>query len=380
MRYADLAVVQVDPRTLIPHPRRNEAGERYDTDEAYENLPAHLVALQANIMENGIREPLLVQAGTNILLTGHFRREVAIRAEWETVPCQALDVGDDEAYMIMMTDNWERNSAIMDDPMAIAKNMSYVAYRLKIETEDYQSRVRKGEISTFSNEVIGKVAENFNKSRATVYKYFQLLSLVDALQQWVSNAKMSMEAALSLCNKPEDVQRAFAIDFTDSKKITVADVKSYLKVVAPPQAKPDQQEEAAKHVEYGDIEHDDRLDDVIDDTDTINQEEHAENGEYTSEQAEHIERVDDVELVGHENQTEQRAILDDPEHMRQVELAKLELYMQKQTGVLNRIAKELAKRHGEIAAEHGEMAHMSEDAANLRTAAVELASAAGKFL
>lgn len=240
-------IVMLDPRTLIPHPRRGEAGERYDTDEQMENLPAHLVALQANIMENGIREPLLIQAGTNHILAGHFRREVAIRAEWNTVPVQMLDVSDDEAYALMMADNWERNSAIMDDPMAIAKNMLYYARRLNVELGESFSQDTK--VTNFSGEVISKIKEKFEKSRSVIYKYFQLLSLVDTLQQWVSDGKMSMEAALSLCNKPEDVQRAFVVDFGEAKKITVADVKSYLKVVAPPQAEPDQQEEAAKHVE-----------------------------------------------------------------------------------------------------------------------------------
>ncbi|GMA59435.1 hypothetical protein GCM10025858_39390 [Alicyclobacillus sacchari] len=198
-------VVMVNPNELIPHPRRDEAGERYDTPEAMDNLPTNLVSLQANILQNGIREPLLVQRSTNILMTGHFRRAVAIQAGWTEVPVQYLDVTDEEAYAIMLADNWERNTGIMDDYMAVARNMFYFALRLKLldEIDDDSvdmspSREREGTIPSFSSEIVHLVSKKFERSRAVVRKHFALLKLIPELQHWISEKKIGFEGGAML--------------------------------------------------------------------------------------------------------------------------------------------------------------------------------------
>ncbi len=45
----------VNPQDLIPHPRRSEAGPRYDTEEALQNFSLKYAILQADIESNGIK-------------------------------------------------------------------------------------------------------------------------------------------------------------------------------------------------------------------------------------------------------------------------------------------------------------------------------------
>lgn len=129
-------VVQVDPAILVPHPRRDEAGVRYDCEEALKNIPPNLAGLYATILEEGIREPLLAQTGTNLLIAGHFRRAIALSEGWDTIPVKYMDVSDEEAYYRMLKDNWERNDSILHDPIAIAKtrrvNSSSNCYRTRL--------------------------------------------------------------------------------------------------------------------------------------------------------------------------------------------------------------------------------------------------------
>ena len=228
-------IVMMNPNELQPHPRRDEAGKNYATKEGLEELPPELIALQANILANGIQVPLVVQEGTNILITGHFRRAVAIEGGIEEVPVRYLTIDDDDAYMIMMSDNWERNSAIMDDPVAVAKNMLYFAYRMKLENDeeikgyDYNNfiSVREKQFSSFSETVMKNVGKKFDKSRASVRKHYQLLKLIPELQKWVSQKKIGFEGGTVLAGLDADAQESFVHDYQDAKRVADSEIKAF---------------------------------------------------------------------------------------------------------------------------------------------------------
>lgn len=228
-------IVMIDPSALIPHPRRAEAGDRFDNSEALESLPPNLVSLQANILQNGIRDPLLVQNGTNVLLTGHFRRAVALQAEWTAVPAQYLDVNDEEAYWIMLNDNWQRNESIMDDLMAVARNMYHFALRLQMDSDlernglnEHQSGSLRDTFSVkFSSEVSKEVRRKFDITRSTIKKYFQLLKLIPELQSWVSAKRLGLEGGALLANMEESAQQDFARVYSNVVKVTDLEIKSF---------------------------------------------------------------------------------------------------------------------------------------------------------
>ena len=226
-------VVMVDPRVLVPHPRRDEGGARYDTDTGVvEDLPQNMAALMLDLLESGIKVPLIVQEGTNILVTGHFRRAVAIESDWMEVPVRYVDVNDADAYALMLKDNWVRNDAINNDRMAVAKNIQLVAEKYLEEMGEENSGVRiqlngmKGNISY--KKVIPKVRKIFNIGKTTMYDYLSLLKLIPELQKVVSEDRIGMEAAVSLSKLDADVQKEFYRRHQNEERITSKMVDLFL--------------------------------------------------------------------------------------------------------------------------------------------------------
>ena len=227
-------VVQVDPAILVPHPRRDEAGGRYDTEEALKNIPPNLAGLYATILEEGIREPLLAQTGTNLLIAGHFRRAIALSEGWDAVPVKYMDVSDEEAYYRMLKDNWERNDSILHDPIAIAKNMLFLALRLQ-KQDELTAQVTAIELGSsrvsenyfFPTSVILKLGKIFNLSRPMTRRYFQLLRLNDELKKWVSQGKVGIEGGCLLSVLSDQAQNDFYRDYAQQEHVSDKEIKAF---------------------------------------------------------------------------------------------------------------------------------------------------------
>ena len=233
-------VVMVDPKKLIPHPRRGEGGPRYDSDEAMKNLPMNMVALQADILENGIELPLLVQEGTNILITGHFRRMVALEVGWAEIPVYYLQVTDHEAYEMMMQDNFKRNDKMAQDRMAISRNVGLLFHRYGIPTEENRVQLTNSETGNIENvesvrsadvtlgsggknknpSIAFLVKKHLNISRTLIYDYLSLLNLIPELQGLSSEDRMGFRASVKVSKLDPDVQMEFYKRFGDADRIT----------------------------------------------------------------------------------------------------------------------------------------------------------------
>ncbi len=227
-------VVMVDPKQLIPHPRRGEGGPRYDSDEGMKNLPMNMVALQADILENGIELPLLVQEETNILIAGHFRRMVALEVGWAEIPVYYLQVTDREAYEMMMQDNFKRNDKMAQDRMAISRNVGLLVHRHDIPVEGISVHSRdtntgnngspstdKGGYSVSGKESISAlVRKHFNISRRAMYDYLSLLNLVPELQALSSEDRIGFRASVKVSKLDPEVQMEFYKRFGNEDRIT----------------------------------------------------------------------------------------------------------------------------------------------------------------
>ncbi len=225
-------VVMVDPKKLIPHPRRDEGGPRFDTKEALENLPMNLAALQADLLANGIELPLLVQEGTNILITGHFRRTVALQADWTEVPVHFLSITDEDAYEMMMQDNWKRNDRLSQDRLAVARNVKLVVERYKLAKEitgvhAVDSDIKKN-ILDLDKAIVDLLRKHFNISKSLIYDYLSLLNLVPELQVLSSENRMGMRASVKVSKLEPEVQAEFYKRFGEEERITDSMVDLFL--------------------------------------------------------------------------------------------------------------------------------------------------------
>ena len=85
--YAD-----VDPADLLANPRNFRRHPKNQQD-----------ALSGVIAEVGYVDPVLVQAGTGVVLDGHLRVELAMRQNQATIPVKYVDLTDAEANLILAT-------------------------------------------------------------------------------------------------------------------------------------------------------------------------------------------------------------------------------------------------------------------------------------
>ena len=223
-------VVMVDPKRLIPHPRRGEGGPRYDSDDGMKNLPMNMAALKADIVANGIELPLLVQEETNILITGHFRRMVALEVGWAQVPVHYLAVTDHEAFEMMMQDNWTRNDRITQDRIAVAKNVGLIFERYGLNDENDASEAEESGRGADTQSGINSkqrkssmrslVKKHLNVSRALVYDYLSLLNLIPELQAVTSEDRIGFKASVKVSKLDPEVQMEFYKRFGNKDRIT----------------------------------------------------------------------------------------------------------------------------------------------------------------
>ena len=59
----------------------------------------------SSIEEFGFGAPIVVQAGTNMIIAGHTRLKAAIRLGWKKVPCRILEITDRNAERLAIADN-----------------------------------------------------------------------------------------------------------------------------------------------------------------------------------------------------------------------------------------------------------------------------------
>lgn len=59
----------------------------------------------ASIQEFGFGAPIVVQAGTNMIIAGHTRLKAALNLGWKKVPCRILEITDRNAERLAIADN-----------------------------------------------------------------------------------------------------------------------------------------------------------------------------------------------------------------------------------------------------------------------------------
>ena len=64
-----------------------------------------VVPVANSIKEFGFGAPIVVQAGTNMIIAGHTRLKAALKLGWKKVPCRILEITDRNAERLAIADN-----------------------------------------------------------------------------------------------------------------------------------------------------------------------------------------------------------------------------------------------------------------------------------
>ena len=160
--------------------------------------------LVESVRTYGILSPLLARPkGEGYeLVSGHRRRLAAQKLGLPTVPVLVREMSDDEAVILMVDSNLQRENLLPSEKA--------FAYKMKLEAMSRQGRRTDLTSTTVvpkfrSNEVIGKES---GESRETVRRYIRLTNLVPPLLQMVDDGRIAFSPAVDLSYLTRDEQAA----------------------------------------------------------------------------------------------------------------------------------------------------------------------------
>ena len=181
-------ISQLPPDKLSPfakHPYR--VREDAAMDELVESVRVH-----------GILSPLLARPkGEGYeLVSGHRRRLAAQKLGLPTVPVLVREMTDDEAVILMVDSNLQRENLLPSEKA--------FAYKMKLEAMKHQGKATSGQLVQKLS--VEKVADEANENYKTVQRYIRLTNLVPPLLQMVDDGRIAFSPAVELSYLTRDEQ------------------------------------------------------------------------------------------------------------------------------------------------------------------------------
>lgn len=173
-----------------------------------------------SIMQSGVLSPAIVRPvpeGGYEMVSGHRRLHACSLADLETIPVIVRNLTDDEAVILMVDSNLQRETI---SPMERAQ-----AYKMKLEAlkhqgkrpelQDESTSRQVGEKSTWA---VAKVSADANESQRQVHRYIRLTELQPELQKMVDSKEIAFSPAVELSYLSRDEQKQFldAMDYSQN--------------------------------------------------------------------------------------------------------------------------------------------------------------------
>ena len=172
-----------------------------------------------SIMQVGVLNPAIIRPapeGGYEMVAGHRRLHAADLAGLKTIPAIVRNLDDDEAVILMVDSNLQRETI---SPMERAQ-----AYKMKLEALKHQGkRVDLVDKST-SRQVgekswaVAKVGADANESERQVHRYIRLTELLPEVQKKVDSKEIAFSPAVELSYLTRDEQKQFldAMDYSQN--------------------------------------------------------------------------------------------------------------------------------------------------------------------
>ena len=189
------------------------------TDHPYKvRDDAKMDELIDSIENYGIMVPCIVRPKDNgryEMIAGHRRKHAALRAGITQLPCIVRKLSDDEATILMVDSNSQREQLLPSEKA--------FAYKMRLDAMKRQAgRPSKNNSATVLQNYGGKttreiIAAQTGESHEQVRKYIRLTNLVPELLEFVDEGRIKMRPAVELSYLNEDCQRDLVdeIDLND---------------------------------------------------------------------------------------------------------------------------------------------------------------------
>lgn len=165
-----------------------------------------MMEMADSIRQYGVLVPGMVrpkESGGYEMVAGHRRKMASELAQKPTMPCLVRYLTDDEAIIIMVDSNLQREKILPSEKA--------FAYKMKLEAMRRQQGERTDLTSVPPGQKLGKtsremLADNSPDSNTQIQRYIRLTYLIPPLLDMVDDGKIAMRPAVELSYLPENEQ------------------------------------------------------------------------------------------------------------------------------------------------------------------------------
>ena len=162
--------------------------------------------LVESIKQNGVLTPVLVRPDKNNsyeMISGHRRMHAAIKAGLETIPAIVRDIEDDEAIVIMVDANIQREELLPSEKA--------FAYKMKMDAMKRQGA--RNDIASSTSTQIGwksetaeAIGKQVGESKNQVRRYIRLTELIPDLLDYVDKKRLQFTVAVDISYIDKEIQ------------------------------------------------------------------------------------------------------------------------------------------------------------------------------
>lgn len=166
-------------------------------------MDASMMEMVDSVKQHGVLVPALVRPkpdGGYEMIAGHRRRKASELAEKQTLSCIVRDMTDDEATIVMVDSNLQREQILPSEKA--------FAYKMKLDAMKRQAgRPSKDNLRPVGADLIGTrsdelLAENSPDSARQIQRYIRLTHLTPEILDFVDNSVLREKDTLQISLRP----------------------------------------------------------------------------------------------------------------------------------------------------------------------------------
>lgn len=163
-----------------------------------------MLEMSESVRQYGVLVPGLVRQledGSYQMVSGHRRKLASRLAGLDTLPCIVRDLSDDEAIIVMVDSNLQREKVLPSEKA--------FAYKMKLEAMRRQGKRTDLTLSPLETKLRTSelIAQGTGDSRAQVDRYIRLTYLLPEILAMVDDSKIAFRPAVELSYLAEQEQR-----------------------------------------------------------------------------------------------------------------------------------------------------------------------------
>lgn len=164
-----------------------------------------MLEMAESVRQYGVLVPGLVRQledGSYQMVSGHRRKMASELAGRDTIPCIVRDLTDDEAVIIMVDSNLQRER-VLPSEKAFAYKMKLDAMRRQGQRTDLTSRPMVEKL-----ESVEKMGRDTGESGRQIQRYIRLTNLIPEILDMVDDGRIAFRPAVELSYLTEQEQSA----------------------------------------------------------------------------------------------------------------------------------------------------------------------------